>query len=84
MPGAEISLIRHPDIEFLLFGNSEVVEPLLARMPALKAVPGPHQGVADVRSSMRKRGRCKERSVMLLHPFWHLEACRARRECRHP
>ena len=37
LPGAEISLIRHPDIEYLLFGNSEVVEPLLARMPVLKA-----------------------------------------------
>ena len=36
-PGAEISLIRHPDIEYLLFGNSEVVEPLLAKMPVLKA-----------------------------------------------
>jgi glycerol-3-phosphate acyltransferase PlsX len=37
LPGAEISLIRHPDIEYLLFGNSEVVEPLLAKMPVLKA-----------------------------------------------
>ena len=33
LPGAETSLIRHPDIEYLLFGNSEVVEPLLAKMP---------------------------------------------------
>lgn len=37
LPGAEISLIRHPDIEYLLFGNREVVEPLLAKMPVLKA-----------------------------------------------
>ena len=37
LPGAEISLIRHPDIEYLLFGNSEAVEPLLDKMPALKA-----------------------------------------------
>jgi len=37
LPGAEISLIRHPDIEYLLFGNSEVVEPLLDRLPKLKA-----------------------------------------------
>jgi glycerol-3-phosphate acyltransferase PlsX len=37
LPGAEISLIRHPDIEYLLFGNSEAVEPLLAKMPVLKA-----------------------------------------------
>src|SRR5882757_11497695 len=37
LPGAEISLIRHPDIEYLLFGNSEIVEPLLDRLPKLKA-----------------------------------------------
>jgi glycerol-3-phosphate acyltransferase PlsX len=37
LPGAEISLIRHPDIEYLLFGKSEVVEPLLDKMPVLKA-----------------------------------------------
>jgi len=37
LPGAEISLIRHPDIEYLLFGNREVVEPLLDRLPRLKA-----------------------------------------------
>src|SRR5882757_2281685 len=37
LPGAEISLIRHPDIEYLLFGNREVVEPLLDRLPKLKA-----------------------------------------------
>jgi glycerol-3-phosphate acyltransferase PlsX len=37
LPGAEMSLIRHPDTEYLLFGNSEIVEPLLAKMPALKA-----------------------------------------------
>ncbi len=37
LPGAEISLVRHPDIEYLLFGHSDVVEPLLAKMPVLKA-----------------------------------------------
>jgi len=37
LPGAEISLVRHPDIEYLLFGNSAVVEPALAGLPRLKA-----------------------------------------------
>ncbi len=37
LPGADIALSRHPDIEFLLFGDRAVVEPLLARLPRLKA-----------------------------------------------
>jgi phosphate acyltransferase len=37
VPGAELSLRRHPDIEFLLFGDRAVVEPLLAAHPDLKA-----------------------------------------------
>jgi glycerol-3-phosphate acyltransferase PlsX len=37
VPGAELSLTRHPDIEFLLFGNRAEVEPLLAARPQLKA-----------------------------------------------
>src|SRR2546421_2847300 len=37
IPGAELSQQRHPDTEFLLFGNRSVVEPLLATRPALKA-----------------------------------------------
>ena len=37
LPGAEISLIRHPDTEYLLFGDRAVVEPLLDRLPRLKA-----------------------------------------------
>jgi phosphate acyltransferase len=38
VPGAEVSLDRHPDIEFVLFGDRAVVEPLLASRPRLKAV----------------------------------------------
>jgi glycerol-3-phosphate acyltransferase PlsX len=38
VPGAEISLRRHPDMEFVLFGDRAVVEPLLASRPRLKAV----------------------------------------------
>src|SRR5215467_13749447 len=37
LPGADISLIRHPDIEYLLFGNSTAIEPVLSRLPRLKA-----------------------------------------------
>jgi glycerol-3-phosphate acyltransferase PlsX len=38
VPGAEVSLARHPDIEFVLFGDRAVVEPLVACRPRLKAV----------------------------------------------
>src|SRR5215468_2312056 len=37
IPGAELSQQRHPDAEFLLFGDRSVVEPLLAARPGLKA-----------------------------------------------
>jgi glycerol-3-phosphate acyltransferase PlsX len=37
VPGAEVSLARHPDIEFVLFGDRAVVEPLIAARPLLKA-----------------------------------------------
>jgi glycerol-3-phosphate acyltransferase PlsX len=37
VPGAELSLSRHPDIEFLLFGDRADVEPLVAARPQLKA-----------------------------------------------
>jgi glycerol-3-phosphate acyltransferase PlsX len=37
VPGAEISFVRHPDVEFLLFGNRAAIEPLLDSRPVLKA-----------------------------------------------
>src|SRR4051795_1742609 len=37
VPGAELSLERHPDIEFMLFGDRAELEPLLAARPKLKA-----------------------------------------------
>jgi phosphate acyltransferase len=37
LPGAEISLTRHPDIEYVLFGDRALVEPLLEGLPRLKA-----------------------------------------------
>src|SRR5215831_1972513 len=36
LPGADVSLTRHPDIEYLMFGNSAVVEPILDGLPRLK------------------------------------------------
>jgi glycerol-3-phosphate acyltransferase PlsX len=37
LPGADIALTRHPDIEYLLFGDRTVLEPLLAKLPRLQA-----------------------------------------------
>ena len=37
VPGAELLLARRPDVEFLLFGDRAVVEPLLDARPRLKA-----------------------------------------------
>lgn len=37
LPGAELALIHHPDTEFLLFGDRTAVEPLLDKLPRLKA-----------------------------------------------
>ncbi|MEJ8474207.1 phosphate acyltransferase PlsX [Roseibium algae] len=36
LPGAEISLVRHPDIRFLLYGNEKVVLPLLEKYPSVR------------------------------------------------
>jgi glycerol-3-phosphate acyltransferase PlsX len=37
VPGAEVSLLRHPDIEFVFVGDRTQVEPLIAARPRLKA-----------------------------------------------
>jgi glycerol-3-phosphate acyltransferase PlsX len=37
VPGAEVALARHPDTEFVFFGDGAVVEPLIASRPRLKA-----------------------------------------------
>ncbi|MBY0407753.1 MAG: phosphate acyltransferase, partial [Rickettsiales bacterium] len=36
LKGAELALIRHPGIRFLLFGNRYILEPMLAETPLLK------------------------------------------------
>jgi glycerol-3-phosphate acyltransferase PlsX len=35
IPGAAISLVRHPDTEFLIFGNEQAIQPFLDENPAL-------------------------------------------------
>ena len=37
LPGAEISLTRHPDIEYSLYGDRAVLDPLLEGLPRLKS-----------------------------------------------
>src|SRR5207302_11494960 len=37
VPGAALSLIRHPDMEFVLFGDTRLVAPLVDAQPHLKA-----------------------------------------------
>lgn len=37
LPGADISLTRHPDIDYVLFGDSANLLPILDRFPRLKA-----------------------------------------------
>ncbi len=62
IPGAAISLTRHPDTEFLLFGESSLIEAELAKHPAMKAVSRViHTDVAvgmnDKPSQALRRGR---------------------------
>jgi glycerol-3-phosphate acyltransferase PlsX len=62
IPGAAISLTRHPDTEFLLFGDRAKIDAELARHPALKAASRViHTDVAvsahDKPSQALRRGR---------------------------
>jgi glycerol-3-phosphate acyltransferase PlsX len=62
IPGAAISLTRHPDTEFLLFGDRALIAPQLDKHPALKAVSRViHTDVAvsmhDKPSQALRRGR---------------------------
>jgi glycerol-3-phosphate acyltransferase PlsX len=64
LPGADLSLTRHPDIEFLLVGDRAVMDPLLDKLPRLKAGSQViHTDVAirmdDKPSQALKRGRWK-------------------------
>jgi glycerol-3-phosphate acyltransferase PlsX len=62
VPGAAISLIRHPDTEFLLFGDRALIEAELAKHPSMKAASRViHTDVAvsmhDKPSQALRRGR---------------------------
>jgi phosphate acyltransferase len=62
IPGAAISLTRHPDSEFLLFGDRALIEPQLAKHPAMQRVSRVvHTDVAvsnhDKPSQALRRGR---------------------------
>jgi glycerol-3-phosphate acyltransferase PlsX len=64
VPGAALSLSRRPDIEFLLFGDRAIVEPLLNARPELKAASRfVHTEVAvamhDKPSQALRKGRWK-------------------------
>jgi glycerol-3-phosphate acyltransferase PlsX len=79
IPGAELSRRRHPDAEYLLFGDGTVVEPLLAARPALKAATRfVHTDVAvamDARPSQALRqGRWKSSMWLAIDAVKHGEA----------
>ena len=62
IPGAAISLTRHPDSEFLLFGDRALIDPQLEKHPAMKAASRViHTDVAvsmhDKPSQALRRGR---------------------------
>jgi glycerol-3-phosphate acyltransferase PlsX len=62
IPGAAISLARHPDTEFLLFGDRALIDAELAKHPAMQAVSRViHTDVAvsghDKPSQALRRGR---------------------------
>jgi glycerol-3-phosphate acyltransferase PlsX len=64
VPGAELSLSRHPDTEFLLFGDRSVIDPLLAPRTRLReAARVVHTDVAikmeDKPSQALRKGRWK-------------------------
>jgi len=64
LPGAEISLIRHPDIEYVMFGNEAVVGPVLEKHPRVNAAnrlvhTDVAVGMSDKPSQALRRGRWK-------------------------
>jgi len=71
VPGAAIALTRHPDTEFILFGDSALIEPLLDAHPRLKeAARVVHTDVAikmdDKPSQALRYGRWKSSMWMTL------------------
>ncbi len=63
VPGAQLALERHPDCEFILFGDRGIIEPLLKRHPRLADCRLVHTDVAvrmdDKPSQALRNGRWK-------------------------
>jgi glycerol-3-phosphate acyltransferase PlsX len=49
IPGAAISLLRHPDLAFSFYGDEALIRPLLASRPALAAVSSVHHTDVAIR-----------------------------------
>jgi glycerol-3-phosphate acyltransferase PlsX len=79
IPGAAIALKRHPDTEFLLYGDSKQIEEQLAKFPALKAASRVvHTDVTvsmhDKPSQALRRGRKTSSMWMAIDAVKHGEA----------
>jgi glycerol-3-phosphate acyltransferase PlsX len=79
LPGAELSLTRHPDTEFILVGDRAIMDPLLERLPRLKAKSRVvHTDVAirmdDKPSQALRRGRWKSSMWLALEAVKRGEA----------
>jgi phosphate acyltransferase len=71
LPGAEISLIRHPEIEYVMFGKEAIVRPVLEKHPRLNAVTrfvhtDVAVGMSDKPSQALRRGRWKSSMWLML------------------
>jgi len=79
VPGAQISLLRHPDIEFLLFGDRAAVEPLIESRPRLReAARLVHTDVVvnmdEKPSQALRRGRWKSSMALAIDAVKRQEA----------
>jgi phosphate acyltransferase len=79
VPGAEIALDRHSDIEFVLFGDRALIDPLMARCEKLKASARcVHTDVSvrmdDKPSQALRRGRWKSSMWLAIDAVKHGEA----------
>ena len=71
--GAELALARHPESEFLFFGNTALVAPLVARHPALKSAS------RMVHAEIAVRMDDKPSQALALRPAQILDVARDRR-----
>jgi glycerol-3-phosphate acyltransferase PlsX len=79
VPGAEIALDRHPDIEFILFGDRALIDPLMGQCEKLQASARcVHTDVAvrmdDKPSQALRRGRWKSSMWLAIDAVKHEQA----------